>query len=70
LGRGLKNRIVAEGPTFFWEGLKPPSFHFDTLFLQKNAWAKPYFYVVRKKLLDYFENGLRARLKNIPYYLS
>jgi hypothetical protein len=57
------------GPTFFGEGLKTPSFHFDTPSLQKNVWAKPYFFVVREKLLDYFENGLRARLDNIPYYL-
>ena len=34
-------------PTFFWKGLKIPSFHFVPSLL-KNAWAKPYFYIVRK----------------------
>jgi hypothetical protein len=71
LGRGLKNGTGGGGVQPFFEmGLKIPSFHFETLYLHKNAWAKPYFYVVRKKLLDYLKNWLRARLENIPYYLS
>jgi hypothetical protein len=60
---------VAEGSYPFLRRFKNPLLHFDTLFLLQNTWAKPYVYVVRKKLLDYLENGLRARLENIPYYL-
>jgi hypothetical protein len=61
---------VTEGSNNFLRGFKNPSFHFDTLSLLQNTCAKPYVYVVRKKLLNYFLNGLRARLEDIPYYLS
>jgi hypothetical protein len=61
---------VAEGSTPFLRGVKNPLLSLRHSLSQKNVWAKPYFFVVRKKLLDYFENGLRARLEDIPYYLS
>jgi len=54
----------AEGSNPFLRGFKNPLLSFcSSLSPSKFAWAKPYFYVVRKKHLHYFLNGLMARLE-------
>ena len=57
---------VAEGSNHFLRGFDNPLLSLCTLsFLFQNAWAKPWFYVVRKNII-LFLNGLIAKLENTP----
>lgn len=66
MGKSFKNEACGGGVQHFFEWISNPILSLCTPFLLVNVWAKPYYYVVKKKLLSYILNGLIANFEKNP----